>query len=526
MSTTDKIIEVKVSGSCLTRDSQTAGVQGEANAAALRIEFDPGWDGLAKTVIWWNARGEDEVKRLLTADLLEDITESGRIYLAPIPGEALTVAGKCRFAIDGYAAGKRLRSVYSELVVKPAGGAQESAVEEPTPSQAEQLQTQIDTLLEELCRQAGIAADQAEASAGSAGEAAAFAAAAAQSADGAAGSARNAGSSASAASDSVAAASVSASAAAESAASARLYADQVEASITGVASFNGRGGHVMPASGDYTAAQVGAVPYSLASDCGDDIDAIFTSGNHCAFYHCTSSTKNTPYDKGITTFNICKVFSCANAAATYGFQMAFYQGFVRPYMRYLNNGVIGEWSTGFLPLAGGTLSGNLEVSKSSQPLLKLSSTTNDSDTILIDMMNGGFLQVRADPADTGNYRQLRLFNTDGQAAAANMLRLYACVEGNGKSYDVYGAHNKPLGTYTGNADAAVRTIETGGIGSAAVIWSYAGKALLTPMGGLLFNGSQIINVASSAARIANGVITIASADTCLNGNYTYTYQVL
>ena len=65
-------------------------MQGEANASALRIAFDPGWDGLAKTVTWWNARGENEVKRILTADQLENIAESGRLYLTPVPAEALT----------------------------------------------------------------------------------------------------------------------------------------------------------------------------------------------------------------------------------------------------------------------------------------------------------------------------------------------------------------------------------------------------------------------------------------------------
>ena len=146
----DRVIEVKVNGSHLTRDSRTAGVQGESNAAVLRIEFDPGWDGMAKTIVWWNAKGENEVKRILTADLLEDLAAGSRVYLTAIPGEAMTAAGKCRFAIDGYAAGKRQRSVYSELVVQPSGSGQDSTVEEPAPTQAEQLQTQIDTLQEEL----------------------------------------------------------------------------------------------------------------------------------------------------------------------------------------------------------------------------------------------------------------------------------------------------------------------------------------------------------------------------------------
>ena len=146
----DRVIEVRVSGSYLCCDSHTAGVQGEANAVALRITFDGSWDGLAKTVTFWNARGENETKRLLTADCLEDIAASGRVYLVSIPGEAMTAAGKCRFAIDGYIAGQRQRSIYAQLVVRPAGNSGDSTVEDPTPTQAEQLQTQIDVLQEEL----------------------------------------------------------------------------------------------------------------------------------------------------------------------------------------------------------------------------------------------------------------------------------------------------------------------------------------------------------------------------------------
>lgn len=145
-----RIIEVTINGSCITRDCQNAGVQGEVNASVLRIGFDPGWDGLAKTLTWWDARGENEVKRLLTAELLEDVAASSRVYLAPIPGEALKKPGKCRFAVDGYTDGQRVRSVYSELVVKPAGRPGEPEAGDPTPTQAEQLQVQIDTVMDTL----------------------------------------------------------------------------------------------------------------------------------------------------------------------------------------------------------------------------------------------------------------------------------------------------------------------------------------------------------------------------------------
>lgn len=179
----DRIIEVKVNGNYLTKDSDNAGVQHEANVTALRMEFDPGWDGYAKKVTWWDALGENPVERTLTADLLEDITASTRIYLCPIPGEALTEAGRCTFVIDGYVSGKRQRSVYGTLKVNAAPFLEEDERRDLTPTQAEQLQAQIDTLLSDLQEQAATAVEAAEGAAGSEAAARASAESARASAD-------------------------------------------------------------------------------------------------------------------------------------------------------------------------------------------------------------------------------------------------------------------------------------------------------------------------------------------------------
>ena len=151
----DRIIEVKVNGNYLTKDSRIAGVQHEANAKTLRIEFDAGWDGFAKKVTFWDANGLNPVERTLTADLLEDITVSTRIYLCPIPGEAMAESGEFTFVIDGYVDGKRQRSISETLDVRYAPFIEE-AVEpaDPTPTQAEQLQVQIDTILEDMAAEA------------------------------------------------------------------------------------------------------------------------------------------------------------------------------------------------------------------------------------------------------------------------------------------------------------------------------------------------------------------------------------
>ena len=152
----DRIIEVKVSGNHLKKDNNNAGSRGEANVTLLRITFDEGWDGFAKTVTFLDARGANPVERTLTTNHLENIEENTRVYLVPIPEEPLAIAGRLTFVIDGYLDGKRQRSVCDELVVEDApiiDDAGEPA--DPTPTQAEQLQVQIEQILGDIQQVAG-----------------------------------------------------------------------------------------------------------------------------------------------------------------------------------------------------------------------------------------------------------------------------------------------------------------------------------------------------------------------------------
>ena len=148
-----RIIEVKVKSDYLTKDSDQAGNQYEANVTILRLTFDESWDGFAKKVVFWNARGEGPVQRILTTDMLEDITQNPRIYLCPIPGEPMAVAGKCEFVVEGYVDGKRQRTVGDKLKVRQSPySLTETEPADPTPSQAEQLQTEIDGVIKDIQR--------------------------------------------------------------------------------------------------------------------------------------------------------------------------------------------------------------------------------------------------------------------------------------------------------------------------------------------------------------------------------------
>lgn len=87
--------------------------------------------------------------------------------------------------------------------------------------------------------------------------------------------------------------------------------------------------------------------------------------------------------------------------------------------------------------------------------------------------------------------------------------------------------NKPTGTYTGNGDATQRQIQTGGVGSAVVVWGNGGMFIATPSGilGGTNGGSNTANY--GAGNFTNGVLTIGSDSAILNANgVTYYYQVL
>lgn len=174
----DRIIEVRVDGSHIRKDNRYAGVQHEGNTTRLRITFDESWDGYAKKVTWWDAKGENPVEILLGADKLEDVTRSTRVYLCYIPPEPLAESGECTLVIDGYTDGHRQRSAADRLVVREAPYEEEAGEStDPTPTQAEQLQEEIDSILGTIA-QASTAAEDA---ANSAQEAAHSAQAAAES---------------------------------------------------------------------------------------------------------------------------------------------------------------------------------------------------------------------------------------------------------------------------------------------------------------------------------------------------------
>ncbi len=204
----DKTIDIYVNGSYIKKNNNTAGVQGEGNATTLHIIFDNSWADMAKSITYWDSRGENPVKITLTNELLVDLTVSLLEYNTKIPAEPMAYEGKLTFVIDGYVSGVRQRSVQDTLYVKPALQVANQPVD-PTPTQAEQLQSAIEAILPDVQAEtikAQTAASEAETSANNAE---AFATAAESSAEQAASSASSAASSEASALDSASSAAAS-----------------------------------------------------------------------------------------------------------------------------------------------------------------------------------------------------------------------------------------------------------------------------------------------------------------------------
>lgn len=147
----DGIIEVKVNGNSISKDNECAGTQGESNSTVLRISFAENWDGFGKRIVFYDALGKNPVKIQLGTNLLEDILKDTRVYLVPIPGEAMTEAGYNSFVIQGEVDGIVKKTVEAKLKVLPSpytGDASDPT--DITPSEAAQLRTEMDAVLEDI----------------------------------------------------------------------------------------------------------------------------------------------------------------------------------------------------------------------------------------------------------------------------------------------------------------------------------------------------------------------------------------
>lgn len=136
----DRIINIKVFGNHMTKDSKTAGVRGEGNNTKLRITFDEGWNGYAKEAVFWDAYGENPVKILLGSS--HNTEGDGRIFVVPIPTEPMARAGMLTFTIYGITDNVKQVSVSGELEVKDSPTIMQPLP--PSPSDLQQIQGELE----------------------------------------------------------------------------------------------------------------------------------------------------------------------------------------------------------------------------------------------------------------------------------------------------------------------------------------------------------------------------------------------
>ena len=248
-----RTIPLKIQNEYIAGDKVLIGAAGSHNDVVLRMEFSPMWEGLTKTVQFRDALGEKTIETLLTADLLEK--NSTTVYMVPVPNGAKKYAGEMTLAVKGAAVSgdketRATTAVHGAFTVGESKWDTSAETEQDVPpTQAEQLQSQIDAVLGTI-NGAAASANAAAASAQSAAESA-------ETATAAAGSIGNA----------VTEAAKSAAAAADSEKSAEYWAGQAQqAAGGGVVSFNGRAGSVVPQAGDYDKGMVGLGNVDNTSD--------------------------------------------------------------------------------------------------------------------------------------------------------------------------------------------------------------------------------------------------------------------
>lgn len=194
------------------------------------------------------------------------------------------------------------------------------------------------------------------------------------------------------------------------------------------------------------------------------------------------------------------------------------------YMKTFVNSSWQEWkrvnSDYFLPLDGSVpMSGNLTVPHEiyvSDGYIK----SWDGEHIF-------GLKDRSD-SDGDSFRQLVIMDTQKQSNVTTALRFMNVTNNSYANGDftIFGEHNKPSGSYTGNGSSASRDIDTGGIGNVVSVWSENASVIINNSGAFVSTGSTSF-IQFSSCKVLDGVITLTTTNSALNENgVEYWYQVL
>ena len=264
-----------------------------------------------------------------------------------------------------------------------------------------------------------------------------------------------------------------------------------------------------------TAEDVGAIPISLKGQALRVSDLMATFA-HPTLVEWGSNTSNTPYKAGLTTgaegFAIVHgEYSCWHTV------VAWQKGGTSPKMwiHHVNQGTNFGWKEPLWADGSVPMSGNLTFKKADNgkcALYKNHSATVDGGVVLQD-----------DTADGVSTR----FNVRSTATTNRWIN-FTRNDGTETTYSIFGEHNKPSGSYTGNGSATKREIAIGGIGSLLVIEGGGCVTFVTKEGSFMFNATYKNTLFLNIEELVfeDGVLTIATAEGGINGNGIYfTYHL-
>lgn len=180
----------------------------------------------------------------------------------------------------------------------------------------------------------------------------------------------------------------------------------------------------------------------------------------------------------------------------------------------------------YLPLTGGCLTENLKIKKTALPGLDLI-TDSFGRVSLTAGTNNALLETATD-VTYNNLRRLALYNSNSNnKELKDAVQLHSVINGVSAGYSLFGNHNKPSGSYTGNGSSTSRAIETGGLSDCIIISNVDKGAVVTPCGAIGFTTSGVEVIPYLQAHFVNGVLTLATTSEIVNksGN-TYYYKCL
>ena len=183
-----------------------------------------------------------------------------------------------------------------------------------------------------------------------------------------------------------------------------------------------------------------------------------------------------------------------------------------------NLNILEKW---VLPVTGGKLRGNLEIEKSGPEFYMRNTGTDRYYHILVSSDKNIYFRNATD----ANNRTAFYLQPETAEKLERLFRLQKVVNGTSTLYNVYGQHNKPSGSYTGDGRSAERKINIGGAGDVLLVRSGMVCYFVTPDG--IYTHDSDSSSTYGGTTFIDGVLTLGQIEKNLNINgRSYYYTVL